>query len=58
MDVTRKQIGEVLSKDCHNSTKSNEGCGVRGPVATYGPALNDMGGGVSMIVLYLCIRES
>lgn len=58
MDVKRKETGEVLSKDCHNSTNSNEGCGVRGPVTTYGQALNDMGGGVSMIILYVCIRES
>lgn len=58
MSVKRKETGEVLSKDCHNKTNSNEGCGVRGPVTTYGQALNGNGGGVSSIDLDVCIHQS
>ena len=42
----RKQTGETLSHDCHNSTNYNEGCGVRGPTNSYGEAFNSNRGGI------------
>jgi len=45
-NVARRETGSVLTTNCLNSTDDNAGCGVRGPVATYGSALNANGGGV------------
>lgn len=45
-NVERKQIGTELGQDCYNGTENNQGCGVRGNIDTYGPAFNDMGGGI------------
>jgi len=45
-DVARRETGSVLTTNCLNSTDDNAGCGVSGPVATYGSALNANGGGV------------
>jgi len=42
----REVTGEILSTDCYNGTNSNAGCGVQGPVSSYGSAFNDNGGGV------------
>ncbi|MCJ1310388.1 hypothetical protein MMC25_004052 [Agyrium rufum] len=46
MNVKRKETGKVLSNNCLNSTDHNAGCGVEGPPATFGEALNVNGGGV------------
>lgn len=51
MNVRRKGTGKILTKDCFNGTDGNVGCGVQGPVDTYGEALNDKGGAV-------CVKES
>lgn len=59
MKVKRKETGNVLSTDCYNGTKSNQGCGVQGPVSTYGPSFNANGGGVSTkspVHLYMNIK--
>ncbi|KAF2680777.1 glycoside hydrolase family 16 protein [Lentithecium fluviatile CBS 122367] len=42
----RKETGTAISYDCHNTTNGNEGCGVKGPVSSYGEAFNGNGGGV------------
>lgn len=46
MDRKRKQTGETLTTNCWNATDDNAGCGVRGPVASYGQEFNANGGGV------------
>ncbi|KAH9989997.1 glycoside hydrolase family 16 protein [Xylariaceae sp. FL0662B] len=46
MDVKRLMSGEVLEKNCLNSTNNNAGCGVSGPDASYGAAYNDAQGGI------------
>lgn len=46
MNVKRKETGKVLTKNCLNSTGDNAGCGVQGPVDTFGEAFNNNGGGV------------
>jgi hypothetical protein len=48
MDVKRKETGSPRYTTCGNETHSNSGCGVQGDPATYGPAFNDLGGGVSI----------
>lgn len=45
-DVKRKETGTVLETNCYNGTNDNDGCGVSGPKATFGEALNNNGGGV------------
>ena len=45
-NVKRKQEGKTLTTNCLNSTDNNAGCGVSGPVDTYGEAFNNNGGGV------------
>ncbi|CRG87487.1 hypothetical protein PISL3812_04505 [Talaromyces islandicus] len=46
MKVKRKETGSVTSSNCYNGTNSNEGCGVQGSTASYGPEFNKNGGGV------------
>lgn len=46
MSVKRKETGSVTSTNCYNGTNGNEGCGVKGSDASYGPVFNDNGGGV------------
>ncbi|RMZ92432.1 hypothetical protein DV736_g342, partial [Chaetothyriales sp. CBS 134916] len=46
MNVKRKETGKVQHTDCHNTTDSNVGCGVRGAASTFGPAFNEAGGGI------------
>ncbi|KAH8702005.1 putative endo-1,3(4)-beta-glucanase [Talaromyces proteolyticus] len=46
MSVKRKESGSVTSTNCYNGTNSNEGCGVSGTTASYGPEFNQNGGGV------------
>lgn len=48
MNVRRKETGKVTSTNCYNGTNSNQGCGVSGTVASYGPDFNKNGGGVSI----------
>ena len=47
-EVRREQTGEALWKDCHNEVRSNTGCGVKGPISSYGKEFNKGDGGVSM----------
>jgi hypothetical protein len=47
MEVKRKETGSAVSNDCYNGTNYNEGCGVSGQSASYGPGMNSNGGGVS-----------
>lgn len=49
--VVRKETGREVGQDCYNGTNSNEGCGVRGNIDTYGPAFNDAGGGIYALEL-------
>lgn len=49
MDVKRQETGNVLSTNCLNSTDNNAGCGVQGPVNTYGQVFNNLGGGVRSV---------
>lgn len=49
MDVKRKQVGTAVYANCDNSTHGNAGCGVQGAPRTYGPAMNEIGGGVSSL---------
>lgn len=46
MSVKRKESGSVLNSNCYNGTDDNQGCGVRGPTASYGQEFNQNGGGV------------
>ncbi|RMZ80280.1 hypothetical protein DV738_g2842, partial [Chaetothyriales sp. CBS 135597] len=46
MNVKRKETGEALQNDCHNTTNSNAGCGVKGTDSSFGPDFNQAGGGV------------
>lgn len=50
--VKRKETGSVTSTNCYNGTDSNEGCGVKGTTASYGPDFNNNGGGVSCSILH------
>lgn len=47
----RKQTGTALTYDCYNGTDGNVGCGVQGPVDTFGAAYNALGGGVYALEL-------
>lgn len=47
MDVKRKETGSPIYKTCDNTTHSNSGCGVIGDESTFGPTMNENGGGVS-----------
>ncbi|KAI5865580.1 glycoside hydrolase family 16 protein [Durotheca rogersii] len=49
VDARRIMTGESLATDCHNATDNNAGCGVRGPVDSYGTAFNAGGGGVAAV---------
>jgi Glycosyl hydrolases family 16 len=51
MSVKRKETGSVTSTNCYNGTNGNEGCGVKGSDASYGPEFNKNGGGVSLSLL-------
>ncbi|KAL4810927.1 concanavalin A-like lectin/glucanase domain-containing protein [Aspergillus unguis] len=51
MDVKRKQLGTATYKTCDNATNANAGCGVQGPVATYGEEFNKKGGGIYALEL-------
>ncbi|ORY04943.1 concanavalin A-like lectin/glucanase domain-containing protein [Clohesyomyces aquaticus] len=42
----RKQTGRAAGYDCWNMTNGNEGCGVQGPVESFGEKFNEGGGGV------------
>lgn len=46
MKAKREETGTQLTTNCYNGTDGNAGCGVQGPVASYGEAFNDNGGGV------------
>lgn len=46
MNVKRKETGEVLYKNCVNTTNDNAGCGVQGEQDTFGEAFNTNGGGI------------
>lgn len=46
MKSKRDESGSSLTTNCWNGTNSNSGCGVQGPVASYGEEFNTNGGGV------------
>ncbi|KAL1881900.1 hypothetical protein Daus18300_000954 [Diaporthe australafricana] len=46
MDHKRKMTGSSTHASCVSSGTDNEGCGVDGPVATYGEEFNSGGGGI------------
>ncbi|KAL2814461.1 concanavalin A-like lectin/glucanase domain-containing protein [Aspergillus granulosus] len=46
MDVLRKETGDTIYTTCDNSTNGNAGCGVKGPLSTYGAEMNADGGGI------------
>ncbi|KAK4575093.1 hypothetical protein LTR86_000945 [Recurvomyces mirabilis] len=46
MNVKRKETGKALTTNCWNETDSNAGCGVQGPVDSYGSGFNANGGGI------------
>lgn len=48
MKTKRKETGTVSGTNCWNSTNDNEGCGVKGAKSSYGAALNEAGGAVSV----------
>lgn len=43
--VKREESGTALQGDCLNSTNANAGCGVQGPVSSFGEAFNNANGG-------------
>ena len=44
--VKREETGEVLGTNCYNGTNDNQGCGVQGPVDTFGASFNPNDGSV------------
>ena len=50
-EVKRKQTGKTLTTNCYNGTDGNAGCGVQGPIASFGEEFNNNGGGVYAVEL-------
>ncbi|KAI0872886.1 concanavalin A-like lectin/glucanase domain-containing protein [Hypoxylon argillaceum] len=46
VDVKRKMSGTSLTTNCYNGTDDNAGCGVSGPLDSYGTTYNSQQGGV------------
>ncbi|RMZ78919.1 hypothetical protein DV737_g3677, partial [Chaetothyriales sp. CBS 132003] len=46
MNVKRKETGTVKYTNCHNTSNSNAGCGVKGTDSTFGTDFNTAGGGI------------
>lgn len=46
MKDKRKETGTVLETNCYDGSDDNAGCGVKGPVDTFGESFNENGGGI------------